>query len=166
MTKFRSAPIFHILAVKFFMNLRENLLSDMKGALKAKDSLKLNTVRGLISEIKNREIDLRRELEDGEIISIIATQIKKRKEAAFFFEKGERNDLCKKENQEMTILQEYLPVQASEESPRNRIQEVIVELGAVEMKDLGKVMKTVVPEFKGRADNGQIKNLVAECLGQ
>ena len=148
------------------MILKENLLSDMKGALKAKDSLKLNTVRGLISEIKNREIDLRRELEDGEIISIIATQIKKRKEAAFLFEKGKRNDLCEKENQEMTILQEYLPVQASEESLRNRIQEVIVELGAVEMKDLGKVMKIIVPEFKGRADNEKVKNLVAECLGQ
>ena len=138
----------------------------MKGALKAKDTLKLNTIRGLISEIKNREIDLRRELEDDEIISIIATQIKKRKEAATLFEKGGRNDLCEKENQEMTILQGYLPEQVSEESLRNRIQEVIVELRVVEMKDLGKVMKKVIPEFKGRADNGQIKKLVAECLGK
>ena len=138
----------------------------MKGALKGKDSLKLNTIRGLISEIKNREIDLRRELEDDEIISIIATQIKKRKEAATLFEKGGRNDLCEKENQEMTILQGYLPEQVSEESLRNRIQEVIVELRVVEMKDLGKVMKKVIHEFKGRADNGQIKKLVAECLGK
>ena len=138
----------------------------MKGALKAKDTLKLNTIRGLISEIKNREIDLRRELEDDEIISIIATQIKKRKEAATLFEKGGRNDLCEKENQEMTILQGYLPEQVSEESLRNRIQEVIVELRVVEMKDLGKVMKKVIHEFKGRADNGQIKKLVAECLGK
>ena len=66
----------------------------------------------------------------------------------------------------MAILQEYLPEQVSEESLRSRIQEVIAELGVVEMKDLGKVMKTVIPEFKGRADNGQIKNLVAECLKQ
>jgi len=138
----------------------------MKGALKAKDTLKLNTIRGLISEIKNREIDLRRELEDDGVVSIIATQIKKRKEAAALFEKGGRNDLCEKENQEMAILKEYLPEQVSEESLRNRIQEVIVELGVVEMKELGKVMKKIVPEFKGRADNGQIKNLVAECLGQ
>ena len=148
------------------MSLKENLLSDMKGALKAKESLKLNTIRGLISEIKNREIDFRRELEDDEVISIIISQIKKRKEAAALFEKGGRNDLHEKENQEMKILQEYLPEQVSEESLRNRIQEVIVELGIVEMKDLGKVMKKVVPEFKGRADNGQIKDLVAECLGQ
>ena len=148
------------------MNLKENLLSDMKGALKAKDSLKLNTIRGLVSEIKNREIDLRREIEDDEVVSIIATQIKRRKEAAALFERGGRNDLYEKENKEMVILQEYLPEQVSEESLRNRIQELIVELGVVEMKDLGKVMKKVVPEFKGRADNGQIKNLVAKCLGR
>ena len=66
----------------------------------------------------------------------------------------------------MKILQEYLPEQVSEKDLRNRIQEVISELGIADMKDLGKVMKTVIPEFKGRADNGQIKNLVAECLEQ
>ena len=138
----------------------------MKGALRAKDSLKLNTIRCLISEIKNREIDLRREIEDDDIISIITTQVKRRKEAATLFEKGGRIDLYEKENQEMTILQGYLPERVSEESLRNRIQEVIAELGVVEIKDLGKVMKKVIPEFKGRADNGHIKSLVAECLGR
>ena len=138
----------------------------MKGALRAKDSLRLNTIRGLISEIKYREIDLCRELEDDEVIPIIATQIKKRKEAATLFEKGGRGDLFEKENQEMAILQEYMPEQVSEESLRSRIREIIAELGVVEMKDLGKVMKAVIPEFKGRADNGQIKNLVAECMKQ
>ena len=146
------------------MDLKENLHSEMKGALKGKDALKLGTIRGLISEIKNQEIDLRRELDNDEIVSIVVTQIKKRKEAATLFAKGGRNDLCEKENQEMTILQKYLPEQVSEESLRNRIQEVIVELEIVEMKDLGKVMKKIIPEFKGRADNGKIKNLVAECL--
>lgn len=148
------------------MSLKENLLSDIKGALKAKESLKLNTIRGLISEIKNREIDLRRELGGDEIISIISTQIKKRKEAASLFKKGGRNDLFEQESQEMVILQEYLPEQVSEDELRRRVQEVITELGIAEMKDLGRVMKVIIPEFKGRADNGQIKNLVAECLGQ
>ncbi len=148
------------------MSLKENLLSDMKGALKAKESLKLNTIRGLISEIKNREIALRRELGGDEIISIISTQIKKRKEAAALFKKGGRNDLFEQESQEMVILQEYLPEQVSEDELRRRVQEVITELGIAEMKDLGRVMKVIIPEFKGRADNGQIKNLVAECLGQ
>jgi len=148
------------------MSLKENLLSDIKGALKAKESLKLNTIRGLISEIKNREIDLRRELGGDEIISIISTQIKKRKEAAALFKKGGRNDLFEQESQEMVILQEYLPEQVSEDELRRRVQEVVTELGIAEMKDLGRVMKVIIPEFKGRADNGQIKNLVAECLGQ
>ena len=148
------------------MSLKENLLSDIKGALKARESLKLNTIRGLISEIKNREIDLRRELGGDEIISIISTQIKKRKEAAALFKKGGRNDLFEQESQEMVILQEYLPEQVSEDELRRRVQEVVTELGIAEMKDLGRVMKVIMPEFKGRADNGQIKNLVAECLGQ
>jgi len=136
----------------------------MKGAQKARDSLTLNTIRGVISEIKNREIDLRRELNDEEIISLVSTQIKKRKEAATLFDKGGRADLSEKENQEMMILQKYLPEQVSEEDLKNRIQEVILELGIVDIKDLGMVMKTIIPEFKGRADNGQIKNLVIECL--
>ena len=136
----------------------------MKGALKAKDALKLNTIRGLNAEIKNREIDLRRELGDGEIVPIISTQIKKRKEAAALFDKGGRADLCEKENQEMVVLQEYLPEQVSEEDLRRRVREVVAELGAVEMKDLGKVMKTLIPEFRGRANNTVVKNLVAEQL--
>ena len=145
------------------MNLKESLLSDMKEALKARNSLTLNTIRGLISEIKNQEIDLRRELDD-EIISLVSTQIKKRKEAAALFDKGGRGDLSEKESQEMVILQEYLPEQVSEGDLKNRVKEVILELGIVDIKDLGKVMKTIIPEFKGRADNGQVKNLAAECL--
>ena len=136
----------------------------MKEAQKARDSLTLNTIRCVISEIKNREIDLRRELADEEITSLVSTQIKKRKEAATLFDKGGRTDLSEKENQEMVILQKYLPEQVSEEDLKNRIQEVILELGIVDIKDLGMVMKTIIPEFKGRADNGQIKNLVIECL--
>mgnify|MGYP002632047918 FL=1 len=136
----------------------------MKEAQKARDSLTLNTIRCVISEIKNREIDLRRELDDEEITSLVSTQIKKRKEAATLFDKGGRTDLSEKENQEMVILQKYLPEQVSEEDLKNRIQEVILELGIVDIKDLGMVMKTIIPQFKGRADNGQIKNLVIECL--
>ena len=136
----------------------------MKEAQKARDSLTLNTIRCVISEIKNREIDLRRELDDEEITSLVSTQIKKRKEAAILFDKGGRTDLSEKENQEMVILQKYLPEQVSEEDLKNRIQEVILELGIIDIKDLGMVMRTLIPEFKGRADNGQIKNLVIECL--
>ena len=148
------------------MNLKESLLSDMKGALKARDSLKLITIRGLISEIKNHEIDVGRDLVEDEIISIILTQVKKRKEAAIFFDKGGREDLLEKENQEKKILQEYLPEQVSVNDLKQRVQEVILELEITDIKDLGKIMKTIIPEFKGRADNEQIKNLVTECLSR
>jgi len=148
------------------MNLKESLLSDMKGALKARDSLKLITIRGLISEIKNREIDVGRDLVEDEIISIILTQVKKRKEAAIFFDKGGRKDLLEKENQEKKILQEYLPEQVSANDLKQRVQELISELGITDIKDLGKIMKTIIPEFKGRADNEQIKNLVTECINR
>jgi len=110
------------------MDLKENLLLDMKAALKARNSLKLNTIRGLISEIKNREIDLRRKLDSDEIISLVSTQIKKRKEAATMFDEGGRSDLSEKENQEMIILQEYLPEQVSKQELKDRIQKVILEL--------------------------------------
>ena len=146
------------------MDLKENLLLDMKEALKARNSLKLNTIRGLISEVKNREIDLRRKLDNDEIISLVSTQIKKRKEAATMFDEGGRSDLSEKENQEMIILQEYLPEQVSEQELKDRIQKVILELGIVDIKNLGRIMKIVIPEFKGRADNGKIRDLVAECL--
>ena len=146
------------------MSLKEKLLSDMKGALKARDFLTLSTIRGLNSEIKNKEIDLRRDIEDEEVLSLVASQIKKRKEAAAMFEKGGRFDLSEKEDQERVILQGYLPEQASEDEVRNRVREVIAELAAQGPKDLGKVMKTIIPEFKGKADSGMIKNLVSEYL--
>ncbi|GJL77441.1 MAG: aspartyl-tRNA amidotransferase subunit B [Nitrospinaceae bacterium] len=148
------------------MSLKEILLSDMKGALKAKDSIRLNTIRGLNSEIKNQEIHLKKDLEDQAIINLIASQIKKRKEAISLFEKGNRSDLSEKEQQEIEILKKYMPEQVSEEDLRKRVQEVIEELGAKSMGDLGRIMKILVPEFQGKADNKLIKDLVGDFLGK
>lgn len=147
------------------MSLKEILLSDMKGAMKAKDAIRLNTIRRLNSEIKNQEIDLKKELEDDAIIAIISTLIKRGNEAIDLFNKGDRPDLSEKEQKEVEILKKYLPEQVSEENLRNRIQEVINELGAQNQGDLGRVMKILVPEFKGRADNKLVKNLVSDILG-
>jgi uncharacterized protein len=146
------------------MTLKEKLLSDMKGALKSRDSLRLNTIRSVISAIKNQEIDLRKDLQDEDILSLITREVKKRKEAATLFEQGGRLDLMEKEKQEHAILQAYMPEQTSEEDLRKRIQEVIAETKAEGMKDFGKIMKVLVPEFKGKADNGLIKNLAGEYL--
>ncbi|MBT3367464.1 MAG: GatB/YqeY domain-containing protein [Nitrospina sp.] len=146
------------------MTLKEKLLSDMKGAQRSKDSLRLNTIRSVISSIKNQEIDLRKELQDEDVLPLITREVKKRKEAATLFEQGGRMDLMEKEKQEHAILQTYLPEQISEEDLRKRIQEVITETEAQGMKDFGKIMKVLVPEFKGKADNGLIKDLAGEYL--
>ena len=146
------------------MSLKEKLLSNMKEAMKSKDSVKLGTVRGVISAVKNQEINLKKELSEEEILNIVSREVKKRKEAAVLYEKGNRPELKDKEIQEMKILQTYLPEQVSEKDLRRRIQEVIAETGAEGMKDFGKIMKTLVPEFKGKADNSLIKELANEYL--
>ena len=146
------------------MTLKEKLLAHMKEALRSKDSIRLNTIRSLISATKNQEIDLRRELQDEEVLSLITREVKKRKEASSLYKQGGRTDLMEKEDQEQLILQAYLPEQVSEEVLRKRIQEVIEETGADGMKDFGKIMKVLVPEFKGKADNALIKDLAGEFL--
>ncbi len=146
------------------MTLKERLSSDMKEALRSKDSLRLNTIRCIVSAIKNQEIDLRKELQDEDVLPLITREAKKRKEASVLFKQGGRADLMEKEDQEFAILQTYLPEQVSEEDLRKRIQEVIAETGAQGMQDFGKMMKILVPEFKGKADNSLIKDLAGEYL--
>lgn len=146
------------------MELKQTLLSDLKEAMKSKDSLKVDTLRLIVSEIKNREIDLREEMGDEAITALLTTQIKKRKEAAKMFEQGGRTDLKEKEEKEMAIIQVYLPEQVGEDELKKRIQAVIAETGAQGPKDMGKVMKVVVPEFKGKAEGDQIRNIVTELL--
>ena len=146
------------------MTLKEKLLAHMKEALRSKDSIRLNTIRSLISATKNQEIDLRRELQDEEVLSLITREVKKRKEASSLYKQGGRTDLMEKEDQEQLILKAYLPEQVSEEVLRKRIQEVIEETGADGMKDFGKIMKVLVPEFKGKADNALIKDLAGDFL--
>jgi hypothetical protein len=146
------------------MELKQTLLSDLKEAMKSKDSLKVDTLRLIVSEIKNKEIDLHEELGDEAITALLTTQIKKRKEAAGMYEKGGRTDLKEKEEKEMAIIQLYLPEQVGEEELKQRIQAVISETGAQGPKDMGKVMKVVVPEFKGKAEGDQIRKIVTELL--
>ena len=147
-------------------NMKEKLSSDLRNAQKSRDSLKTDTLRLLLSEIKNKEIDLRREIENEEIISILVTQIKKRKEAASIYEENGRKDFSKKELKESSFLESYLPEQVGEEELKKRIQEILVDIGAQSPRDMGKVMKIVIPEFKGKADGAIIKDLVSELLGK
>ena len=136
----------------------------MKGAMKSRDSLKVDTLRLIVSEIKYKEIDLREEMGDEAITALLTTQIKRRKEAAALYDQGGRTDLKEKEEKEIIIIRAYLPEQVGEEELKQRIQEVIAETGAEGPKDMGKVMKVVVPEFKGKAEGDQIRNIVTELL--
>jgi hypothetical protein len=142
------------------MSLSQQLNEAMKEAMRAKDSLRLNTIRQIRTSVKNKEIDERRELDDQEIIGVISTLVKQRKESAQLYREGGRPDLAEKEEQEMAVLQEFLPAQLGEEEIRSIIEEAVIETGAASMKDMGKVMKVVTGRTLGRADGRLVSELV------
>lgn len=146
------------------MSLSQQLNEAMKGAMRAKDSLRLNTIRQIRTAVKNKEIDERRELDDQGIVGVISTLVKQRKESAQLYREGDRPDLAEKEEQEMAVLQEFLPAQLSEEEIRALIEEAVAETGAASMKDMGKVMKVVTARTLGRADGRLVSELVKARL--
>lgn len=146
------------------MNLNEQLIEAMKTAMKAKDSLRLNAIRLIRTAIKNREIDERRELNDQEVIGVLSTLVKQRKESAQVYREGGRPELAEKEEQELAIIQEFLPTQLGEEEIRVIIEAAVSETGAASMKDMGKVMKVVSGKTLGRADGRLVSELVKARL--
>lgn len=142
------------------MNLSEKLRQDMKDALKNKDKTRLSTLRFLLSQLKNREIEKRSPLVDEDIIEVIQKGIKQRKEVLPSFERVFRQDLIEQANKEMEILQSYLPAQMSEEELKKIIDEAIKETGATTLKDMGKIMGTLMPRVKGRADGKVVNELI------
>jgi hypothetical protein len=146
------------------MNLNEQLIEAMKTAMKAKDSLRLNAIRLIRTAIKNREIDERRELNDQEVIGVLSTLVKQRKESAQVYREGGRPELAEKEEQELAIIQEFLPTQLGEEEIRAIIEAAVSETGAASMKDMGKVMKVITGKTLGRADGRLVSELVKARL--
>jgi hypothetical protein len=146
------------------MNLNEQLIEAMKTAMKARDSLRLNAIRLIRTAIKNREIDERRELGDQEVIGVLSTLVKQRKESAQVYREGGRPELAEKEEQELAIIQEFLPAQLDEAEVRAIIEAVVAETGATSMKDMGKVMKIVTGKTLGRADGRLVSDLVKARL--
>ena len=152
-------------------NLKQKIQQDTKEALKAGNTLKRSVLGMLNASIKNKEIENRgkgkeEELSDDEIIAIIGTEVKKRKDASEQFEKGGRQDLAQKEMEEALILKEYLPEQLSEEEVTAEIINVIREVGAEGIKDLPKVMGPVMQKLKGRADGSLVSRIVKEQLSK
>ena len=146
------------------MGLKERLKADMKEAMKAKDKVKLSTIRMINSLIKNAEIEKRGELTDEEIIQLLMKYAKQRKESIEMYEKGGRQDLVEKEKAELAVVESYLPKQMSEEEIREIVKQTIEEVGASSVKDMGKVMKAVMPKVKGRADGSVVNRIVKELL--
>ena len=146
------------------MSLQDQLLAEMNKAAKARDRIKLSTIRLIRSAIKNKEIEKRKPLEDEEILKVISSMIRQRGESIQLFRKGGREDLVKKEEAELMILQSFLPEQLSEEQIKKLIDEVLKETEATTFKDMGKVMRTLMPKIAGRADGAKVNQMVREKL--
>ncbi len=148
------------------MSLKEKLRQDMVSATKSRDLVALSTLRLLLASVKNREIELREEAEDGEIVKIIATNIKQRKESIELYEKGGREDLVEREKKEIEVLEAYLPPQMDRDEIIALIKDVIADMGAQGMQDLGKVMKEIMPRVAGRAEGKEVSILVRDILSK
>jgi uncharacterized protein YqeY len=147
------------------MTLQEQLMQDMKAAMKQKAQIRLATIRQIRSTIKNREIELGEELNDEGVMKVISTLVNQHKDSIEQFSKGGRQELVEKEEAELVVLRSYLPQQMSEEDVIALVKEAIETVGATSMKDIGKVMKYIMPKTQGRADGKMINQLVKSQLG-
>jgi len=146
------------------MLLKEKIDKDFKEALRNKDQRRLSCLRMLKSAIKNREKDLRRELKEEEIISVISSLVKRGRDSIEEFKKGGREDLIQKEQEELNILYEYLPKQLSPEQIEKELKEIILQVGAKGPKDLGKVMKVAMKKMAGKAQGKEVNEIARRLL--
>ncbi|ECL9187766.1 GatB/YqeY domain-containing protein [Campylobacter coli] len=146
------------------MNLKEQILNDIKEAMKQKDDFKRDTLRTLNAAFKQVEVDERIELSDERILKIIASEIKKRKDAIELYSKGGREDLAQKEQKEIALFESYLPQQLSDEELQAALTEMIANLGVSSLKDQGLVMKEAKAKFGARVDGKRLNVTLRELL--
>ena len=120
----------------------------------------------VLSAVKNREIEKRSELDEDEVVAVIASEVKKRKDSIEAFKQGHRDDLVQKEEKELAILERYLPKQLSEEPIREIVKKVISGIGATALADFGRVMGLVMLQIQGRADGQVVSKIVKEEMGK
>ncbi len=148
------------------MSLRAQILDDIKAAMKAKDSKKLEVLRFVNAQIKNKEIEIRpKEVTDEDVTSVLKKFVKQRKEAMDQFQKAGREDLVAKDKEEMVLIETYLPEMLDEAKVKEIVAEVLKETGASSMKDMGNVMKQVLVKTGGQADGKLVSDLVKGALG-
>ncbi len=146
------------------MSLKEKLMADLKEAMKSKDTIKKNTITMVRAAIKQKEVDERIEVSDDAILDIIAKQLKEKRMAIEDFKKGQRQDLVELTENEIEILLQYLPKQLSEEEVEEIVIETIKEINATSMKDIGIIMKAVMPKVKGRTDGNIVNKIIRKVF--
>jgi uncharacterized protein YqeY len=146
------------------MGLEERLIEEMKQAMKSNDKIRLSTIRMIRSTVKNKEIELRKPLDDDAIFRVIQGMVKKSEDSIEQFKAGGRMDLVEKETKEIEIMKSFLPQPLSREEVLKVIDQTIEETNASSLKDLGKVMKTVMPKLGGKVDGALVNQLVKERL--
>ena len=147
------------------MTLKTRIQDEMKDAMRAKDAARLSTIRLLLAAIKQREVDERRELGDGDVLAVVDKMIKQRRDSVAQFEAGRREDLAAAERAEIAVLQAYLPAQASDAEIDAAIAEAIAATGAAGAAGIGKVMAILKPKLAGKADMAAVSAKVKAKLG-
>lgn len=146
------------------MGIKEQLQDAMKGAAKEKAKARLSTLRLALAAVQNKEKELRKELSEEEAIQVIAGLIKKGKESIEQFKAGQRADLVAKEEEEITVLQDFLPQQLTPEEVEAEVAKAVEEAGASTPQDMGKVMRILMPRIAGRAEGKVVNELVRKRL--
>ncbi len=144
------------------MKFSERLDTDLKTAMKARDELRLRVLRMVKSDLRYKQIELGHELSEDEVVAVLGTAAKKRKEAAGEFDRGGRQELGDNERAELAVISQYLPEQLSQEELASLIEIAIAKSGASTIKDMGAVMKVLMPDIRGRAD-GKVVNLAVKA---
>jgi len=146
------------------MSLGERLREELKQALKTGNKRASSTIRLVLAAAQNRAIEKRGPLSEAELVDTLISSIKQRREAIEFYQQGNRPDLAAKESEEIRILQDFLPPPLTEDEAREKIRQAIVQVGATSPRDVGKVMKVLMPELRGRLEGGTLNRWVAEML--
>jgi uncharacterized protein YqeY len=146
------------------MALKDQLDADLKTAMRDKDTVKLSVVRMLKSAIKYREIEVMKPLDDAGVLQVITSEIKRHKDSVEQYRAGNRTDLVEKEEAEIAILQGWLPTQLTEAEVRAKVDAAVQAVGAKGPKDMGAVMKALLPEVQGKADGKLVSELVKARL--
>jgi len=148
------------------MSFKEIVETELMKAAKQQDKVRLSTLRLVKSALHNKEIDLHRDLNETEVMQLLSTMVKQRKDSIEQFSRGGREDLVQKEEQELQIIQAFMPQQLSEEMLDAEIDKAIQEAQATSIKDMGKVMKVLMPKVTGKADGKVVNELLKAKLSR